>query len=350
LTGTRHFSPATATLFATAIVILALAIIEVSARLYLAIRSGSAPKVDLHAYWVEDSDAGYALKPGYSAGGIRINSLGFRGPEISRERADSVARIATIGDSTTFGPREDECAYPYLLQDLLQPRQFEVVNAGVEGYRGDRALVHLQRDVVPLHPDLVTVFIGWDDLYQTNPFADSQQLALQTSPLQQVLSWSSTAQAFRQLYYQHLASHIELGAADDSVRLALVQSYRPQAFADRLHRIVQAARDGCADVVVFTWPTVLGPDMSTAELDRVIYPYYTHSLEELKALYVDYQTTVRQVAADDHVPVIDVAAWFDGANKADLFVDALHFTCAGHAVVAYHLAPLIAARLDSHRE
>jgi len=33
------------------------------------------PKVDLHAYWVDDSDAGYILKPGYSAGAIRINSL-----------------------------------------------------------------------------------------------------------------------------------------------------------------------------------------------------------------------------------------------------------------------------------
>jgi hypothetical protein len=81
LTNTRHFSPAKATLFATAIVILALVTIEVSARLYFAIRNSSAPTVDLHAYWVEDSAAGYALKPGYSAGGIRINSSGFRGPD-----------------------------------------------------------------------------------------------------------------------------------------------------------------------------------------------------------------------------------------------------------------------------
>ena len=343
MANTRHFSPAKATLFATAIVILVLASIEVSARLYFAIRNRSVPTFNLHAYSVEDSDAGYALKPGYSAGGIRINSLGFRGPEVSRERVDGVARIATVGDSTTFGPREEECAYPYLLQDLLRPRRVEVINAGVEGYRSDRALVHLQRDIVPLHPDLVTVLIGWDDLYQTNPFADSQQLAMQASPLQRVLSWSTTAQAFRQVYYQHLASHLELTTADDSVRRALLQSYRPQAFADRLHRIVKAARDGGADVVLFTWPTVLGPEMSTAELARIVYPYYAHSLRELQALYADYQTTVREVATEDHVQVIDLAAWFDGSDKADLFVDTLHFTCAGHALAANRLAPALEA-------
>ena len=347
MTNTRHISPAKATLFATAIVILALASIEVSARLYFAIRNSSAPTVDLHAYWVENSDAGYSLKPGYVAGGIRINSLGFRGPEISRERVDGVQRIVTLGDSTTFGPREEECAYPYLLQDLLRPSPVEVIDAGVEGYRSDRALVHLQRDVLPLHPDLITVFIGWDDLYQTNPFADSQQLALQASPLQRMLSWSTTAQAFRQLYYQHLASDLQLNTADDSIRLVLLQSYRPQAFADRLHRMVKAARDGGADVVLFTWPTVLGPEMPTAELARVVYPYYTHSLDELRALYADYQTTVREVATEDHVQVIDIAAWFDGSNKPNLFVDTLHFTCAGHALVANRLAPALEAHLNA---
>jgi hypothetical protein len=95
--------------------------------------------------------------------------------------------------------------------------------------------------------------------------------------------------------------------------------------------MVKAARDGGADVVLFTWPTVLGSEMSTAELARVVYPYYAHGLDELQALYAEYQTTVRQVAAEDHVQVIDIAAWFDGSNKADLFVDTLHFTCAGHA-------------------
>jgi len=233
------------------------------------------------------------------------------------------------------------------LQDLLQPRRVEVINAGVEGYRSDRALVHLQRDVAPLHPDLVTVFIGWNDLYQTDPYADSQQLALPASPLQRVLSWSTTAQAFRQLYYQHLQGRIELGATDESARLAFLQRYRPSAFADRLHRIVHAARDGGADVVLFTWPTVLGADMSTAELARVVYPYYTHSLAELEAMYADYQTTLREVAAEDHVEVIDLAGWFDGANKAELFVDTLHFTCVGHALVANRLAPALAARLEA---
>jgi lysophospholipase L1-like esterase len=56
---------------------------------------------------------------------------------------------------------------------------------------------------------------------------------------------------------------------------------------------------------------------------------------------------VRQVSADDHVEVIDAAAWFDGSNKADLFVDTLHFTCAGHALMAKRLAPALAVHLEA---
>jgi len=70
-------------------------------------------------------------------------------------------------------------------------------------------------------------------------------------------------------------------------------------------------------------------------------------LAELKALYADYQASVREVGADDHVQVVDVAAWFDVANKADLFVDTLYFTCAGHALAADRLASVLAAHLEA---
>lgn len=81
---------------------------------------------------------GYALTPGYDYNGIRVNKLGFRGPEITAERSPGSLRIVAMGDSTTFGLYGHDCPYPAQLQQgldaMLPERKIEVVNAGVEGY------------------------------------------------------------------------------------------------------------------------------------------------------------------------------------------------------------------------
>ncbi|MBV8720111.1 MAG: SGNH/GDSL hydrolase family protein [Chloroflexi bacterium] len=335
-------------LFSTVTVVLALLCIEAGTRLYYALRSGAANTVDLHAYWTDDPETGYALLPGFAAGGIRINSLGFRGREIVMPKPGGTYRVVALGDSTTFGPREAECAYPYALADLLQARDIEVINAGIEGYRTERAQVHLERDVLPLQPDLIIVFIGWDDLYQVDPFTDGTESAsLQLSPLQRVLSWSVAAQTFRRVYYEHLSTPSGALLSGPGARDRFIETYWPNEYADHLHRIFAAAHAAGADVLALTWPTLLDDDMSAWAASRIQYPYYTRSLSELQTLYADYQMTLRAVAASDQVPVIDVAAAFDGLDKTQLFSDAIHFNCAGHQVVAERLAPEVAER--AHR-
>jgi lysophospholipase L1-like esterase len=329
-------------MYSLLVVIVAVGLLEAGARLYYAVRGGAGSSVDLHAYWVDDPSSGYALRPGYDANGIRVNRLGFRGPEFDTQRGPG-QRMVALGDSTTFGPREQECAYPYLLPDLLRPRQVEVINAGIEGYRSDRALAHLERRVLPLQPDLVTVLIGWNDLYQTDPRAESANLALQANPLQRVLSWSAVAQSARRLYFERLQPH---SATTTSVNAATLANYRPAGYENRLRRILQTIRGAGAEALVFTWPTVLdAPDSAVAPLQ---YPYHTRTLSELQALYADYQAVVRQIATDEGVAVIDVAAAFSPTNKRSLFTDTIHFTCEGHALFAQAAAPAIADRLSAH--
>jgi lysophospholipase L1-like esterase len=239
-----RISPAKQLVFALVMVLLVLAAIEGSVRAYHAVRNVGSGDPEPRGYVVEDAQAGYALKPGYAAGGIRINSLGFRGPEITCDKPPGVQRIVALGDSATFGPSEQECAYPFLLGDLLAPRssqtQTQVVNAGVEGYRSDRALVHLRRDVLPLQPDVVTVFIGWNDLYQTDPSVEADQLSLRASPLTRLLLLSDAAQTFRRLYF--LRFETQRADTQGSAYSALLASYRPDGYAERLREIIRAAR------------------------------------------------------------------------------------------------------------
>jgi lysophospholipase L1-like esterase len=100
--------------------------------------------------------------------GARINSHGFRGPEIAVAKDPSVRRVLTIGDSGTFGwAVSDEECYPRQLEALLnseasRPR-VEVVNAGVPGYTSLQGLRWLESHAIRVSPDLVIAAFGGND-------------------------------------------------------------------------------------------------------------------------------------------------------------------------------------------
>lgn len=70
---------------------------------------------------------------------FRINSLGFRGPEISREKPAGVYRVLVLGDSIVMGSglTEEVLVSSRLAESLRKQgpgRTFEAINAGVSGY------------------------------------------------------------------------------------------------------------------------------------------------------------------------------------------------------------------------
>jgi lysophospholipase L1-like esterase len=285
------------------------------------------------------------LTPGYNQDGLRIDSLGFRGPEVTQQKAAGTYRIVALGDSMTFGPHESECAYPYQLPGLLAPASVESINAGVEGYKSEHALLHLQQDVRPLHPDLITVFIGWNDLYETNPVDEQDQQSLEASPLSRIFLVSDAAQTFRRLYFGAFRTRsANTDPTAVSVGMAALQGYQPRAYANNLRQIFQTAKASGADVVTFTWPILLSDQMSDAAKAKAHYPWYTNQANELLAVYHDYQDTLRKVAAQEQVPVIDNAAIFEGhGDKAPLFTDSVHVTCDGQTMIAQNVAQQLEA-------
>src|SRR5690242_15673527 len=92
------------------------------------------PDVD---YRLRPNTQGHMSSPEYSAD-IRINSLGFRGAEISPAKKPGVARVLFLGDSFTFGHGLGETeTLPYLVGRELEakyPGKYEVMNGGVYGY------------------------------------------------------------------------------------------------------------------------------------------------------------------------------------------------------------------------
>ena len=88
-----------------------------------------------------------------------VNSLGFRGGEIKKEKGDTI-RIVCLGSSTTYGTGLDyDETYPKILQDKLHSMfgedRFEVINAGQPGLQLLNVIALTKDKIVHLSPDIV---------------------------------------------------------------------------------------------------------------------------------------------------------------------------------------------------
>lgn len=89
---------------------------------------------------------------------ISVNSKGLRGiKEYPYDKPTGTKRILVIGDSFTFGSKNnDREIFPHLLDEMM-PRT-EVLNLGVGGYGHDQILLRLKEEGVKYSPDIVMLF------------------------------------------------------------------------------------------------------------------------------------------------------------------------------------------------
>lgn len=95
---------------------------------------------------------------------IHTNSLGYRGPEFSKQKPANTIRILMLGDSTTFGiGSDDNQTFPFLLEEILSQqsgKKVEIINAGfASGLSPDTYYLYLKEIGLKLEPDIVFVNI-----------------------------------------------------------------------------------------------------------------------------------------------------------------------------------------------
>lgn len=114
---------------------------------------------------------------------VRINSLGFRGPDITREKPAGVTRIIALGDSVTDGFYvENENTYPYQLEQDLRTRgvNAEVVNAARGNSSIDREIEIYTKFCAMLDPDAVVLLFVSNDIDQIRGVPKEKLINLQT--------------------------------------------------------------------------------------------------------------------------------------------------------------------------
>ncbi|MEW6305068.1 MAG: SGNH/GDSL hydrolase family protein [Verrucomicrobiota bacterium] len=305
--------------------------------------------------WLLDGELGYEYRPHAYP---EINGDGLRGAPVPVPKRPGVHRLAVIGDSCAFDLDIPwETSWPVKLQQLLArdgTREVEIINAGIPGYVSAQAALRLQRRVLKYRPDLVIVFVGWNDLNYSQIPQWKPNVTLAGIP--QGYDWLQrrrTIAGSRFLavcWYRVVASWRAdtVYRTKPSKRPPTGIAFNEQAldlYLRNLETIRLTTERAGARLAVVAWPSLL--QVTPAERVREVEPklhatfrLLPWSWDEWQTGYARYQDAIRRFAAQKpSVILLDPTPAFRAAKDGEgLFADMVHFTPAGSELLAQTLA------------
>ena len=263
-----------------------------------------------------------------------VNAAGFRGPELPLEPEPGRLRIATLGDSSTFGYGVAyEETYGERLVDLLGERgvEAEVLDGGVVGYTALQGLVRYRRDVRKYRPDVVIAAFGAINDALFDPLNDIDKMALE-SRRKGFLSWlgerSRTMQWLSELGAGTRAPRrSERGPSDPPVSPAMPEGTVPrvslEAFEESLLELARLVHEDGARFVVISMPR-----LKRCEKDRPHLPSYSQRVVAL--------------AERESWPLVDALTLFrEHEDTRSLLLDPVHPSASGHDLIARALLDVL---------
>ena len=281
---------------------------------------------------------------------IRINTLGFRGPDLPRDKGDAF-RIFALGESQTFGPtlRDGEKPWPEQLQDLFDQhadcrRKVEVVNAGTEAYTLEDNLERMRRDILPLKPDLILSTHGMNGLLAFG-------LRRVPEPNEPGVRPRASALIGRAVLTIERAAHDWRSRNTAEARPAALAPI-PDAelmksrYAEAYRKLIALARDNGIDVALADSSMAINEESPREVKD--FYGAVFKPIDDIIAANAAHNRMVRLLSQEEGVPLIDMSKGLDGQWDGDLYLDIVHFTEAGNEKVAdvifRQLIPILAER------
>jgi len=253
--------------------------------------------------------------------GIEINSHGFRGREINRDKAPDAMRILALGDSCTFGIIES-MSYPNVIEHKLNESglKVEVINAGVEKY-GIRHILKRLDYFMEFKPDVATIYAGW---IGANFFGDDFAGTLD------ILNNNYYFIQFKTLFYKHLRDSdcILPQKFDGKFYKKVTASYRSNYFIKQVELLIQKLIDEKVRVVLFTMPSLFDP-FAVADADMLRYgnlPSFSKNAYIFGYRVYQYNRRLREISIRYNVPLIDLEKHIDliYSDKKKHFWDACH--------------------------
>lgn len=323
-------------LFSITLIALFLGFAELGVRGWAYFLREDAEKFDL-------STQTFVLVPGEHRSRVAtamINSDGFVGDELQPDGPD-LWRIAAVGDSCTYGSGDSIHPYPAQLQALLRSQhpghRYEVVNAGISGLNSELALRRLRTKVLPLDPDVVTIYIGWNDLMKVDPLAAGG--STRWAPVARLIDQLWLVKGLRKLLFFYVRPYLSPPATGPESRSGRIDGFRPTLFEANLHSMIDSIRGAQSRPVLTTLPTVVRPNMTLDEVRNVnvMFPYFpsAYGVLDLLDLIRTYNDAIRRVAGEENVPLIDLAQAFEALDDpTSHFLDTMHTNSKGAELIA----------------
>lgn len=268
---------------------------------------------------------------------IRINSKGFIGPEFEDKKAEGVYRIFTLGDSCTFGGDWDVSYAAFLGKRLNAVAQkFEVINAGIEGYNSEYALGRLKDDVLKYSPDLVTIYIGWNDLMKQSP--KNMSGTGQVTWLGRVLNNSYIYKGLSKVMFFYVRPALSKPqVTGEEAEYHVFDAFVPATYEENVSAMVEVLRERNIRVLLMTRPTALIRSMTLDDLraQNIFFPFFpeAYSVPRLLSLHGAYNNSIRRLAERLQVPLVDLDEEFNRLDKKTLFWDTMHPSKLGHELI-----------------
>jgi peptidoglycan/LPS O-acetylase OafA/YrhL len=267
---------------------------------------------------------------------IRINNLGFRGPDLPSAKGDAF-RIVALGESQTFGPtlRDGEKPWPEQLQDLFDRRAscgrpIEIVNAGAEAYTLEDNLERMRRDILPLKPDLILSTHGMNGLLALGLRREFETNEPGLRPRASALVAGAVLTIERAIYDWRTR-----GAAKARTNPAPALSDNEamkSRYAEAYRKLLALARDNGAEIVLSTSSMAVN-EASPREV-KEFYGAVFKPIDDIISANAAHNRMVRLLSEGEGVPLIDMTKGLDGEWDDDLYLDIVHFTQAGNARAA----------------
>ena len=244
------------------------------------------------------------------------------GEKLERLRQER-PRVLFLGDSCThLGHYDDELAT--LIADRLGAA-LRYGNLGVAGWSSFQGRRQLVRDALPLQPEVVTLYYGWNDHWIGFGIEDKNVALVKRVFSGPLSSWRVVQLATK--------AAVAIGARETAYpnRVALAD------FRDNLRSMVRQAKAAGVRPMLVTAATSHEKGQEPAELAH----RWLRELSDLVPLHQSYIAAVREVARGESASLCDAAASFAALSREQIessfMADGIHLTAEGDRRLAMML-------------
>ncbi len=294
--------------------------------------------------------------PGKTTGGISINSLGFRGPEITEEKPENGIRLAFLGASTTYCAEvtSNDLVWTDLVTQKLgtttENIQFDYINGGVPGYKVSDSIKNLKLRVASLQPDIIFIYHATNDLsFNTRRLAKAQGLVAEKNSEKESLSWFSQYSLLAYLVEKNLRL-IDLQNQSEKIQGKLSYDIKEiiEPFERDLRVLVDESKKTAQFVALITFSHRIRAEQSQEERTKAsitsLYYMPYMAVNTILEGFDAYNEVIRRVAKEKNVFLIDSNNSIPGDGIS--FNDSVHFTNNG----SQQMANRILAELDKSQQ